>query len=138
MSDYGMAKTYAALVGVVLVLAGLLGFISNPIVGEPANNPLLVTGTVHNIVHLATGLLALYIAFGLEGANRANGLIGFGVLYLAILVLTFISPNLFGILGNSQYNVNTADHVLHAALAVLSLGVGYMARNETATVARTR
>ena len=136
MSDMSLAKGYAALVGVVLVVVGLLGFIGNPIVGDPANNPLFVTGTIHNIVHLATGLLALYIAYMLTGLNQANALIGFGALYIVILVLTFVSPNLFGILGNASYNVNAADHLLHAALGVASIAVGYMARNERA-VART-
>jgi hypothetical protein len=127
-----LAKGYAALVGVVLVVIGLLGFIGNPIVGDPANNPLFVTGTIHNIVHLATGLLALYIAYMLTGLNQANALIGFGALYIVILVLTFVSPNLFGILGNASYNVNMPDHLLHAALGVASIAVGYMARNEGA------
>jgi hypothetical protein len=137
MSEYGLAKTYAAVVGVVLVLVGLLGFISNPIVGEPTanNNPIFVTDAVHNVVHIASGLLLLYIAFATSGVTRANWLIGFGVLYVGVLVLTLINPELFGIFQNP---VNTADHVLHAALAFLSIGVGYMARNETETVARTR
>jgi hypothetical protein len=132
MSDMGLAKGYSALVGVVLVVVGLLGFIGNPIVGEPASNPLFVTGTIHNVVHLATGLLALYIAYMLTGVNQANGVIAFGALYIVILVLTLISGNLFGILGNDSYKVNTMDHVLHAVLGVASLAVGYMARNQTA------
>ena len=136
VGNYGLAQGYAALVGVVLVVVGLLGFIGNPIVGEPANSPIFVTGTVHNIVHLATGLLALYIAFGLSGETQANGLIGLGILYVVILVLTLVSPNLFGILGASPtYNVNAADHVLHAALAIVSLGVGYMAKGAAGTMA---
>jgi hypothetical protein len=136
VGNYGLAQGYAALVGVVLVVVGLLGFINNPIVGEPANAPLFVTGAVHNIVHIATGLLALYIGFGLSGETQANGLIGLGILYIAVLILTLISPNLFGILGASPtFNVNAADHVLHAALAVVSLGIGYLARGTPGTVA---
>jgi len=136
VGNYGLAQGYAALVGVVLVVVGLLGFIGNPIVGDPANGPIFVTGTVHNVVHLATGLLALYIAFGLSGETQANGVIGLGILYVAVLILTLISPNLFGILGNSPtFNVNAADHLLHAALAIVSLAVGYLARGGTGTVA---
>jgi hypothetical protein len=136
MSDMGLAKGYSALVGVVLVVVGLLGFIGNPIVGEPASNPLFLTGTIHNVVHLGTGLLALYIAYMLTGVNQANGVIAFGVLYIVILVLTLISGNLFGILGNDSYKVNTLDHVLHGVLGVASLAVGYMARNQTAPAMR--
>jgi hypothetical protein len=121
------AKWYAIVVGVVLVLVGLLGFISNPIVGDPQNNPIFVTGMVHNLVHIVTGALALYIGYGMSGTSRANGLIGFGVLYAVILVLTLVDPDLFGLLN---YPVNTMDHVLHAVLAVASLAIGWWARNE--------
>ena len=130
MSNQEVAKWYAAAVGAVLVLVGLLGFISNPIVGEPANNPLFVTGTIHNVVHLVTGALALYIAFGLRGDQQATGLIGFGVLYVVVLLGTLVSPNLFGLLGPAQYNVNTMDHVLHLVLAVASIGIGWWARGD--------
>ena len=44
-----------------------------------------------------------------------------------------ISPNLFGILGDARYNVNVFDHVLHAGLAVISIGVWYLARSEPRT-----
>ena len=93
-----------------------------------------MTGTVHNIVHLVTGALALYIGFGLTGVNRANGLIAFGALYAVVLVLTLLDPDLFGVL---QYGVNTLDHVLHAVLAVASIGIGWWARNEREDVRRT-
>ena len=139
IGNYGLAQGYAAVVGVVLVVVGLLGFIGNPIVGEPVpggGGPIFVTGTVHNIVHLATGLLALYVAFGLSGETQANGVIGLGILYVAVLVLTVLSPTLFGILGTTpEYGVNAADHLLHAALAIVSFGVGYLARGGTGTVA---
>jgi hypothetical protein len=121
-------RWYAIAVGVVLVLVGLLGFINNPIVG--GQGALFVTGTVHNIVHLVTGALALYIGFGLRGQTQANWLIGFGVLYAIVLLGTLVSPTLFGILGGPEYNVSTLDHVLHLVLAVLSIVIGWRARTE--------
>jgi nitric oxide reductase large subunit len=121
------AKPYAALIGVVLVAVGLLGFISNPLVGN--TDAIFVTGPVHNIVHLATGLLALFVAFGLRGEQQALGVIGIGLLYLVVFVLLIVSPTLFGILG-SGYPVSNADHGLHLGLAVISLAVGWMARNQ--------
>jgi hypothetical protein len=128
MTTADTTKWFAAILGAVLVLVGLLGFIGNPIVGEPGSNPLFVTGTVHNIVHLLTGAAALYIAFGMSAAQRPMGLIGLGVAYGAVLVLTLVSGNLFGLLGNDAYKVNTMDHVLHAVLAAASIAVGYWAR----------
>jgi hypothetical protein len=122
------AKPYAALIGIVLVAVGLLGFVSNPLVGD--GNAIFLTGPVHNIVHLATGLLALGVAFGLRGEQQAMGVIGIGLLYLVIFVLLLVSPTLFGILG-AAYPVSTADHGLHFGLAVISLAVGWMARGQS-------
>lgn len=79
----GLTKTWIALAGVVLVLVGILGFVPNPLVGS-ADGALVPTDALHNIVHLGTGLLALYIAFGLTGMALVNGVIGFGVLYAVI------------------------------------------------------
>jgi hypothetical protein len=127
VDNSSLAKSWIALAGVVLVAVGLLGFISNPIVGE-ADNAILPTDSLHNIVHLATGLLALYIAFGMSGASLVNGVIGFGVLYAVIFVAVLISPTLFGLFSVES---NVAIHVVHAALALVSLAVGYMARGST-------
>jgi hypothetical protein len=137
MTTADTTKYFAALLGVVLIAVGLLGFIGNPIVGEPQNNPLFVTGTMHNLVHLLTGAAALYIAFGLTAAQRPVGLIVLGVAYGGVLVLTLLSGNLFGLLGNDAYKVNTMDHVLHALLAVASIGVGIWARGASDTNRRT-
>jgi Domain of unknown function (DUF4383) len=122
---------WSALAGIVLLAAGVLGFLNTQLVGSQAD-ALLRTDTVHNIVHIVTGLIALYIAFGLKGENQVNGIIGFGVLYLVIFVAVLVSPNLFGLFS---VEANAPLHVIHAALAIVSLAVGLMARgNSTATV----
>jgi len=125
-----MIRAYAALVGITLVVVGLLGFISNPIVGD--GNALFLTGTMHNIVHIATGALALAIAFVLPADQQVNGVLGFGVLYAVIFVALLISPNLFGILA---YNVNLADQLLHIGLAAVSVGIAWMVRSGAYTTA---
>jgi uncharacterized protein DUF4383 len=125
IGNYGIAQAYPAVVGIVLVAVGLLGFISNPIVSSDPG-ALVATNAIHNVIHIATGLLALYVAFALTGETQANGVIGFGALYAAIFVLVFLSPTLFGLFGEAT--ANAADHALHAGLAVSALAVGYLAR----------
>ena len=119
------AQAWMALAGIVLVAVGLLGFIDNPLVGAQSG-ALVPTDAVHNVVHLATGLVALYIAFGLRGESQVNATIGFGVLYVVIFLAVLVSPNLFGLF---QVPANEVLHVIHAALALVSIAVGYMARN---------
>jgi hypothetical protein len=134
MRNDSLAQSWITIAGVALIAAGLLGFIDNPIVGS-RSDALFQTGTVHNLVHVVTGLLALWIGFGLKGEMQANGVIGFGILYAVVFVVLLVSGNLFGLF---QYPANAGDHVLHGALAVVSLAVGWMARNAATTPTMTR
>ena len=132
MNNNSLAMGWAALAGIVLVAAGALGFLNTSLVGT-SENALLHTDNIHNIVHLLTGLLALGIAFGLKGEQLVNGVIGFGVLYVIILVAVLVSPTLFGIFSVAA---NGPIHIVHAAVAIVSLGVGFMARGSSAAMAR--
>jgi Domain of unknown function (DUF4383) len=125
MRTTNLAQGWMALVGLVLLAAGFVGFLNTPLAGSSAN-ALLQTDTVHNVVHLLTGLLALSIAFGLKGEMQVNAVIGFGVLYVIILIAVLVSPNLFGLFSVSA---NLPIHVVHAAVAIVTLAVGLMARN---------
>lgn len=134
MRSDNLPRMWAALAGLVLVAVGLLGFIANPLVGT-SSGALVPTDNLHNVVHLGTGLLALYIAFGLQGAAQVNGVIGFGILYVVIFLAVLISPTLFGLFS---VPANAVLHVIHAALAVVSLGVGYSARGSMASTTMVR
>ena len=70
-----------------------------------------------------------------SGAARGNALIAFGVVYALVLVLTLVDPDAFGLL---QYPVNALDHGLHLVLAVASIAVGWMARNDDTTLVTSR
>ena len=132
MSNTNTTMGWATLAGVVLVAAGLLGFLNTSIAGT-GSGALLQVDTVHNVVHLLTGLVALYIAFGLKGEQQVNAVIGFGILYVIIFVAVLLSPTLFGIFSVAA---NAPIHVIHAAVAIVSLGVGYMARGSSSALAR--
>ena len=119
----GTARVWAIVVGIVLVAVGLLGFVSNPLVGD-SSTALLHTDRMHDIVHIATGALALFIGLGLSGRDQAVGLIGFGVLYAVVFAAMMVSPDLFGLMSMPA---NAPLHVIHAALALGSLVIGYLA-----------
>jgi hypothetical protein len=117
-------KAWAALVGIVLVATGLIGFLGTPLVGS-ASGALVPTDNLHNVVHIATGALALGIAFGTSGRTQVDAVLGFGILYVVIFGAVLISPTLFGLFA---VPANAVVHVIHAAVAVVSIGVALMAR----------
>jgi hypothetical protein len=132
MGTSNTVMSWATLSGIVLAAAGVLGFLNTSIAGT-ADSALLRVDTIHNVVHIVTGLIALYIAFGLKGEAQVNGLIGFGALYAVIFLAVLLSPTLFGIFSVAA---NPAIHVIHAAVAVVSLAIGYMARGGSTVAAR--
>lgn len=118
-------KSWSALAGIVLVAVGLIGFLGTPLIGA-APGALVPTDGLHNVVHLATGALALWIAFGLRGKTQVDALLGFGVLYVVIFLAVLVSPTLFGLFS---VPANMVIHVIHAALAAVSIAVAWMARS---------
>jgi Domain of unknown function (DUF4383) len=122
-------KAYITAAGVIGVATGLLGFVDNPFVGDPVNDAVFATDGVHNVIHVATGVLALYIGLATAGATQARGIIGFGLLYLVLAVVLMATPTMFGVMG---VDVNTADDVLHVGLGLVTTAVGVAAyRSQT-------
>jgi hypothetical protein len=85
---------------------------------------IFASDALHNVVHFATGLVALGIGLGMTEKRLARGITWFGILYLVLFVLLLASPTSFGLM---EVEVNSADHVLHAALGAVTLAVGLVA-----------
>lgn len=101
------------LLGVVLLVVGLLGFVmESPLLG------LFEVDTVHNLIHLASGVVALLVAGSRSGARMY--LIVFGLVYGLVAVLGYTSGSVLGL-----FTVNGADNLLHTAIAALCLVVGF-------------
>lgn len=116
-----MLKTLAIIFGLVFVLVGVLGFV-------PAVAPhgmllgIFHVNALHNIVHLATGAVALWVALQKPEALRLFFQI-FGCIYAAVTVLGFIygERDILGILAN-----NSADNWLHLVISAISLYLGFL------------
>jgi len=115
-----MAKTAAYIFGAILAIVGIWGFIQNPVLG------IFDVNTLHNIVHLASGLLLLAVAMWAAGRVGMT-LIALGVVYLVVAVLQFVAPDL----TMSLLNTTAADLWLHVALAVVFIAVGWMSRGDS-------
>jgi uncharacterized protein DUF4383 len=129
MDNARLARSWLLLAGVILIVVGILGFFSNPLVGP---NGLVATDNLHNVVHIITGVLALGLAYGMANDIGTAAII-FGALYAVVFVATLISPSLFGLFS---VPVNAIDHVIHIGLAIVSLGIGYMARDRSMMATR--
>lgn len=118
-----MAKLYATVLGAVLTLVGILGFIpglapSGNLLGIFAIDPL------HNVIHILSGVVGLAAAFT-AGAKYARLYAGvFGVVYGLVTIIGFIQGTT--VLG--LIHVNLADNVLHLLITVASLGVFFITR----------
>ena len=128
-SNEQLGRYWMIFAGVALVGAGLLGFVAGNPIASKDEAALFRVNEAHNVVHILTGAIALAIAFGTRGLQLANGLLGFGALYAVVALLLIVDPTMFGIFSDAP--ANAADHVLHAALAVVSLALGYMLRART-------
>ena len=115
-----MAKTLAMVFGYVFVLVGILGFFSNPIVGS---NGYFLADTVHNLVHLVSGLVFLWVAYG--APMKAGAVLKiFGVVYLLVALLGFMQSgdSLLGLLMSNMH-----DTWLHVVLGIVILAAGLKA-----------
>jgi hypothetical protein len=128
MDNARLARYWLLLTGVILVVVGIVGFLDNPLVGTTG---LVATDSVQNVIHVLTGLLALGLAYGMREDIGTAAML-FGALYAAVFVVTIVSPTLFGIFS---VPVNGIDHLIHLAVAVVSLGLGYMARGRSTAAA---
>lgn len=126
-------RLVAIIFGAVYILVGLLGFAVTGGVGFIATDGGLLLGIfevnpLHNIAHLLIGA-ALLIA-GLASVRAAKGVnITVGAVYLLLGIVGFF-------LVNTAANIlalNTADHFLHLASAIVLLGVGLGAERATST-----
>jgi hypothetical protein len=117
-------RIVATVFGAVYVLVGLLGFAVTGGVGFIATEGGLLLGVfqvnpLHNVAHLAIGAALLVAAFANgTAAKTVNTIVGGAYLLLGIVGF-FLAGTAANILA-----LNTADHFLHLASAIVLLGVG--------------
>jgi hypothetical protein len=116
-------RIVATVFGAVYVLVGLLGFAVTGGVGFIATEGGLLLGIfevnpLHNVAHLLIGAALLIAGFASVAASKAvNAIIGGAYLLLGIVGF-FLAGTAANILA-----LNTADHFLHLASAIVLLGV---------------
>lgn len=119
-----MLRTISKIFGLVLLAIGVLGFIP----GATPDDDLLGVfhvDTLHNIIHLGSGAVALWAGFTSRKASRVYFQV-FGLIYalVALLGLVYADEDILGLLAN-----NTADTWLHVVIAGSALVFGFGTRD---------
>lgn len=124
-------KTAAILLGIVFIAVGLLGFVSNPIIGE-SENAIFHADKVHNMVHIISGALFLLVALFAPGSTSLFLKI-FGVVYFLLGVLGLIDIGTDGMARLLGFlHVNGADNLLHIGLGIVIFLAAYAGRTTRA------
>ena len=119
-------RNYAKVLGVALLLIGVLGLVLGSTLFGIFNSDLL-----EDIIHLGSGGLMAYVGFALRDNSLARTLVGgLGVVYLLVGLLGFVDPNLFGLIPTGY---TLADNLLHLALGILGIVVGFVLPRNAAT-----
>lgn len=138
-----MAKTICTILGIAFILIGLVGFISDNFLGTHLS-------MTHNLIHLISGAVALYL--GLRGSLSAARLfcLAFGAVYLLLGVAGFLfnKGDVTGLPQNLQeggtnhnmlhvlpgaLELGTMDHILHVLLGLIFLIGGFLTRADVRT-----
>ena len=111
-------KTYALVLGAVLVLLGLVGFVNHPVLG------LFGVNVLQNIVHLAGGAAIIWFGYKAGAAKSTNMWLGIAGVLLAVL---WFIPGTGGDLGllSQLFGINAAISYLHLGVGIVSLAVAY-------------
>jgi Domain of unknown function (DUF4383) len=124
------ARVFAQIVGVVLLLLGVLGLL----LGDELLLGLVNIDIAEDIIHLITGGILAYVGFGQrdEGVARSAVLV-LSVIYVLVGLLGFVLPDMAGLL---QHGYTVGDNLIHLALGILGLVVGFASRGATAAMRR--
>jgi uncharacterized membrane protein HdeD (DUF308 family) len=113
-----MAKKYSLVVGAVLLLIGILGFIkgTDEFMGLHFN-------LAHNLIHTLSGIVG--IAAGMSKSGNAPKMFAqvFGVVYTLVGLAGFAGVPAFVI---TTLDLNPLYNIIHLAVGVLGILVGFV------------
>lgn len=136
-----MAKTICKILGVVFLIVGIAGFVTPGLLGTHLS-------PVHNVVHILSAIIALYLGFaGSLSAARLFCLV-FGIVYLLLGICGFLlgaeavptmagmtdmgrDPNLWKVIPGTL-ELGRMDHIIHVLLGIVFLVGGILTKADVA------
>jgi hypothetical protein len=114
-------KSLAIIAGILFVAVGAAGFVPQLCPGGLLFGVFAVN-EIHNGVHIATGVLALVLGLAGEAPARTFFRV-IGIVYALLAAAGFVEQNGGGALMGMTMNM--ADDILHVAIAIAGLSLGF-------------
>ncbi len=118
-----MAKTVCKILGVVFLLVGVCGFAAPSLLGAHLSS-------AHNLVHIVSGIIALYFGFAGTYSGAKTFCLVFGVVYLALGILGFAlgaGEERMWMVGPLHFG--KVDHFIHVLLGIVFLAGGLFTKS---------
>jgi len=118
-------RVLTKIAGLVLIALGIVGVVvgTEPLLGR------FNLDHIENIIHLLTGALLTYAGFRSPEPQLRKVVGTLGVLSLAVGILGFFAPNLFGLIPHTYSH---CDNLLHLTLGVLAIFFAWIVRSPQA------
>jgi hypothetical protein len=115
-----LARVYATVTGASVVLIGIVGLL----LGDKSLFGVLNIDLAEDAIHLLSG--GALLAAGLLAQERVVRLVVgvVGVAYLAVGLLAFAAPRMFGLIPHGYETV--LDNLIHLTLGVLGILIGFV------------
>jgi len=113
-----MAKTYSLVIGVVLLLVGIVGFIKG-------NEGLmgLQFSLTHNLMHTLSGIIGIWAGMSKNAAHPKMFAQIFGVVYALVALVGFVGQPVF---VTELLHLSLTFNVIYLAVGSLSIVIGFV------------
>jgi ABC-type iron transport system FetAB permease component len=114
------ARTFAQVNGIASVALAIVGFVLPNVFG------LFTMEIGHTVVHILIAAISLYFGYGNVSEEAVKNFAKvFGITYLALAVVGFVSGTVFGLVPATFLNLEMLENVLHLALGSWATYVGF-------------
>lgn len=118
-----MLRMLAVVFGIAFIFAGVAGFLPS-LTTDGLLFGYFEVNTMHNVVHLVSGVVAIMAATKDRYARLYFQI--FGVIYALVTIVGFARAGDLIIM-----HTNMADNFLHLVIAIVALYLGFFVRKET-------
>ena len=112
-----MARMYALVVGAVLLIIGVLGFVTSSFMGMEFH-------PAHNVIHLISGIVGLWAGSRGDKLARPYAQV-FGAVYTLVAVAGFAGIH---DLGSIKLGLNSTYSIVHLVVGLAGLAAGFSGR----------